>query len=61
MDFLTLRLEGTRVEKEEIKRALRGSFINKTLCGCSSAGRALPCQGKCREFEPLRPLSSTGK
>ena len=24
--------------------------------GCSSVGRALPCQGRCREFESLRPL-----
>ena len=25
-------------------------------CGYSSAGRALPCQGRCREFESLCPL-----
>ena len=25
--------------------------------GRSSVGRALPCQGRCREFESLRPLS----
>ena len=26
--------------------------------GCSSVGRALPCQGRCREFEPRHPLHS---
>lgn len=26
------------------------------MCGRSSVGRALPSQGKCREFEPHRPL-----
>jgi hypothetical protein len=25
-------------------------------CGCSSVGRALAFQAKCREFEPRRPL-----
>ena len=25
-------------------------------CGCSSVGRALPCQGRCREFESRHPL-----
>lgn len=25
-------------------------------CGCSSVGRALPCQGSCREFESRHPL-----
>ena len=28
-----------------------------TLRGCSSVGRALPCQGRCREFESRHPLS----
>jgi hypothetical protein len=28
-----------------------------TLRGRSSVGRALPCQGRCREFESRRPLS----
>src|SRR6476620_6935370 len=27
------------------------------MCGRSSAGRAPPCQGGCREFESRRPLS----
>ena len=26
------------------------------ICECSSAGRALPCQGKGREFEPHHSL-----
>ena len=30
-----------------------GSFI---LCGCSSSGRAPPCQGGGSEFEPRHPL-----
>lgn len=25
-------------------------------CGCNSVGRVLPCQGRCREFEPRQPL-----
>ena len=33
-----------------------GNQANK--CGRSSAGRAPPCQGGCREFESRRPLSS---
>ena len=28
-------------------------------CGCSSVGRALPCQGRCRVFESRHPLHST--
>jgi hypothetical protein len=28
------------------------------ICGRSSAGRAPPCQGGCREFESRRPLST---
>jgi hypothetical protein len=28
----------------------------KFLCGSSSVGRAIPCQGIGREFEPLFPL-----
>ena len=26
------------------------------ICGSGSVGRALPCQGKCREFESRLPL-----
>src|SRR5678815_812465 len=26
--------------------------------GCSSVGRALPCQGSCREFESRHPLQA---
>src|SRR5207249_4024658 len=28
-------------------------------CGCSSVGRALPCQGRRREFESRHPLQAT--
>ena len=27
-----------------------------TICGCSSSGRARPCQGRGSEFEPRHPL-----
>ena len=33
------------------------SGVNVTQCGCSSAGRAPPCQGGCREFESRQPLA----
>ena len=29
---------------------------NDFICGSGSVGRALPCQGKCREFESRLPL-----
>eukprot|EP01136_Pigoraptor_vietnamica_P005764 Opistho-1_new@37829 len=29
-------------------------------CGCSSVGRARPCQGRGHEFEPRYPLQKTG-
>ena len=31
-------------------------FLQSTRRGCSSVGRALPCQGRCREFESRHPL-----
>ena len=30
--------------------------VFREVCGCSSVGRALVFQTKCREFEPRRPL-----
>ena len=30
--------------------------VVREVCGCSSVGRALVFQTKCREFEPRRPL-----
>ena len=33
---------------------------SRLLCGCSSVGRAPPCQGGRREFESLRPLHFDG-
>ena len=30
--------------------------VSSTICGSSSVGRALPCQGKGREFESRLPL-----
>ena len=35
----------------------RGLLVSRPLKrGCSSVGRALPCQGRCREFESCHPL-----
>ena len=42
----------TRTAGSRKSRSARGFF----LCGSSSAGRALPCQGRCREFESRLPL-----
>ncbi len=33
-----------------------GSSERRTTCGCSSSGRAPPCQGGGSEFEPRHPL-----
>jgi ribosomal protein L11 methyltransferase len=33
-----------------------GHYCPSQNCGCSSVGRAPPCQGGCREFEPRHPL-----
>ena len=38
------------------QRVIGSSPIVPTICGNSSVGRALPCQGKCREFESRFPL-----
>ena len=32
------------------------ALITGGVCGCSSVGRALAFQARCREFEPRRPL-----
>ena len=42
----------TRLAAARKSRSARGFFY----CGSSSAGRALPCQGRCREFESRLPL-----
>src|SRR6478672_907461 len=36
---------------------LAGHYCPSQNCGCSSVGRAPPCQGGRREFEPRHPLS----
>src|SRR5580658_7449586 len=47
-----------RDEKElETGLTARKIRIFHLQCGCSSVGRALPCQGRCREFESRHPLS----
>ncbi|GEM_PF-4808025 len=33
-------------------------IMRNSFCGSSSAGRAIPCQGIGREFEPLLPLQN---
>src|SRR5215510_11270752 len=35
---------------------LAGHYCPSQNCGCSSVGRAPPCQGGRREFEPRHPL-----
>src|SRR5256886_11830890 len=43
----------------QLKVAWRGSMdiiASSQNCGCSSVGRAPPCQGGRREFEPRHPL-----
>src|SRR5215472_16467966 len=35
-----------------------GHYCPSQNCGCSSVGRAPPCQGGRREFEPRHPLPS---
>src|SRR5690606_41195255 len=39
-----------------IRRGLGSGPVAPTVSGSSSAGRALPCQGRCREFESRLPL-----
>ena len=43
-----------------INLVLRRKAKNKNgkICGCSSSGRAPPCQGGGSEFEPRQPLQS---
>src|SRR5882672_5346772 len=36
-----------------------GHYCPSQKCGCSSVGRAPPCQGGRREFEPRHPLQSS--
>ena len=51
---------GTRWKKRENGVAIRLHFdslpVRFSGSGCSSVGRASPCQGDCREFESLHPL-----
>ena len=44
-----------------IDRVLKRARILPAQCGNSSAGRAIPCQGIGREFEPRFPLHITLK
>ena len=48
------------VEQQPSKLNTRVRFPSPAFprhCCCSSVGRALPCQGRCREFESRHPLS----
>src|SRR4029453_9647793 len=38
---------------------MAGHYCPSQNCGCSSVGRAPPCQGGRREFEPRHPLQSS--
>ena len=56
------RANDTRTAGSRKSRSARGFFLYTHRCpraasrGSSSAGRALPCQGRCREFESRLPL-----
>src|SRR4029077_17979903 len=39
---------------------LAGHYCRSQNCGCSSVGRAPPCQGGRREFDPRHPLQPRG-
>ena len=56
------RSRASAFARKKIKKAFAkaGNFgrlrIRFSGSGCSSVGRASPCQGDCREFESLHPL-----
>jgi hypothetical protein len=39
-----------------LRRKISPPTFRPLRCGCSSVGRALPCQGRCRRFESVHPL-----
>ena len=42
--------------KKRIDKFENSAIISNVPCGCSSSGRAPPCQGGGSEFEPRHPL-----
>src|SRR5437764_5951566 len=53
LDSTILRLLG---QLKGCVARLAGHYCPSQYCGCSSVGRAPPCQGGRREFEPRHPL-----
>src|SRR5436190_16903856 len=53
LDSTILRLLG---QLKGCVAQLAGHYCPSQNCGCSSVGRAPPCQGGRREFEPRHPL-----
>src|SRR5205823_1004827 len=53
LDSTILRLLG---QLKGCVAPLAGHYCPSQNCGCSSVGRAPPCQGGRREFEPRHPL-----
>ena len=47
-----------KVEVASSSLVSRSTFPKNLICGCSSSGRAPPCQGGGSEFEPRQPLQS---
>ena len=43
-------------QRTENPRVVGSTPTGGTICGCSSSGRAPPCQGGGSEFEPRHPL-----
>ena len=45
-------------QRTENPRVVGSTPTGGTICGCSSSGRAPPCQGGGSEFEPRHPLQN---
>ena len=45
-------------QRTENPRVVGSTPTGGTICGCSSSGRAPPCQGGGSEFEPRHPLQT---
>ena len=48
-------------QRTENPRVVGSIPTGGTICGCSSSGRAPPCQGGGSEFEPRHPLQTVLK
>ena len=56
--FAKSREEDINRIKKELTDEAQAIIITSVACGCSSSGRAPPCQGGGSEFEPRHPLQS---